>query len=192
MGKVSNRILREAEEKKKEIIEATKKEAKEILDKAEEEAEKIKKRGEESAEFFKKRELERNLSQVRMALNTEKLKIKNEIIDDLMKLIEDRIKKLDWAKEYKVFIEKLILGLSEDKDEEVVVGRMHNDKVKSLIMSLDKKNFKFKISEEKGDFDVGLILRKKNKRINASLPILLEETMDDLKENIVKILFPSE
>ena len=192
MGKVSKRILREAEEKKKEIIKTAKKEAREILDKVEEEAEEIKKRGEEKAELVKKRELERNLSQVRMALNTEKLKIKNEIIDDLMQLIKDRIKKLDWTKEYKVLIERLLLELSEDKDGEVVVGRLHNDKVKSLIMSLDKKIFKFKISEEKGDFDAGLILRKKNKRINASLPILLEETMDDLKENIIKILFPSE
>ena len=137
----------------------------------------------------KRRELERNLSIFRMSLKIERLRVKNEIIDELKKFIEGKIKKLDWISEYKPFIEKLILEISENKDEEVIVGQLHNENVKSLIKTLNKKKGNFKISNKKADFEAGIVLEKGNKRMNASLPVLLEESMDELKEDIVKLLF---
>jgi len=189
MGKVSKKILTEAEEKKKKTIQDAEKQAKEILEEAAKKAAGIKNIGKEKAEVVKKRELERNLSIFRMSLKIERLRVKNEIIDELKKFIEGKIKKLDWASEYKPFIEKLILEMSENKDEEIIVGQLHNENVKSLIKTLNKKEGNFKINNKKADFEAGIVLEKGNKRMNASLPVLLEESMDELKEDIVKLLF---
>ena len=189
MGKVSKKILTEAEEKKKKTIQDAEKQAKEILEEAAKKAAGIKNIGKEKAEVVKKRELERNLSIFRMSLKIERLRVKNEIIDELKRFIEGKIKKLDWVSEYKPFIEKLILEMSENKDEEIIVGQLHNENVKSLIKTLNEKKGNFKISNKKADFEAGIVLEKGNKRMNASLPVLLEESMDELKEDIVKLLF---
>ncbi len=193
MGKVSERILSEAEEKKKRAIQAAKKEAKEILEKASQKAEEIKKNGEKEAEAVKKKEIERKLSQLRMALKTSKLKAKNEIVDELKKRTEKKLKQLDWNSEYKPFIEDLILEISDSKDEDIIPGTLFEENVKTLVKSFNKnKEYNFKISEGKADFEVGMILKKDKKLINASFQVLLEEAMDELQEYIVKLLFGSE
>lgn len=189
MGKVSERILLEAEEKKKKTIQAAKNQAKEILEEASKEAEVIRKRGKEKAEWVKKREIERNLSLLRMSLKIERLKIKNEIIDELKKIIEMKMKKLDWTSEYKPFIEELILEISENKDEEIIIGALFNEDVRSLIKSLNRKGSDYKISKKNADFKAGIIMEKGNKRVYASLPVLLEESIDEIKEDIVRLLF---
>lgn len=190
MGKVSEKILSEANERKKNTIKAAKKKAEEILKDASLEAKEIKTKGKEKGKRVKKREIERNLSQVRLMLKTEKLKVKNEIVNDLKKRIEEEIKKLNWSSLYKPFIEDLILKASESRDEEIIPGTLFEDEVKTLVKSLnEKEGNNFKISKKKADFEAGVILLEGKKRINASFPILLEESIDELEEDIVKLLF---
>ncbi len=193
MGKVADKILEEANQEKKRMIQAAKKKAAEIIHKASLEAKKIKENGGEEAERVKKREMERYLSKVRLSLKALRLKAKNEVIDELKEQVKMKMKELNWSSEYKPFIESQILCASNTNDEEIIPGSLFKEEFGALVKSLnEKKKCNFTISEEKGDFELGIILKKDKKRMNLSFPVFLEEAMYDLEERVVKLLFGSE
>ncbi len=192
MGKVKDKILKEANEVKKKIEKEASAKIKEIKDKANKEAIDIEKNGEIRAKEEEKNEKERILSRIRMELSNRKLGKKNKIMEELKSRVSEEMKKLKWD-EYKELVKELILGACEDGDEEVIPGTLYNDKVKSLIEELNnQKKHDFKISKKKGDFEVGIILSKGKRRVNATLPVLLEETFEEMQEEIVGTLFGSE
>ena len=192
MGKVKDKILQEALISKSKIEKETSVKVKEIEVEAEKEASDIEKKGEIRARQERKIEKERILSRVRMELSNKKLNKKNEIIDDLKNKVSEEMKKLKWD-DYKELVKRLILSACEDGDEEVIPGILHLDKVKELVEQLNNgKEYDFKISENKGDFEIGVILSKGKRRVDASLSVLLEETFEEMQEEIVGTLFGSE
>jgi vacuolar-type H+-ATPase subunit E/Vma4 len=192
MGKVKDKILKEAKESKKKIEKETASKIEEIKEKAKKEASDIEKKGKEKAKEAEKVEMERILSRVRMDLSNKKLGKKNKIMEDLKAKVAEEMKKLKWD-EYKVLIKRLILSASEDGDEEVIPGTLHSDKVEKLIEELNNEDkHDFEISKEKDDFEFGIILSKGKRRVNATLSVLLEETFNEMQEEIVGTLFGSE
>lgn len=192
MGKVKDKILKEAENSKKKIQKETSAKIKEIMDKAKEEAGNIEKKGEIRAREEEKAEKERILSRVRMELSNRKLDKKNEIMEELKSKVREDMKSLNWN-DYKELVKELILKASEDGDEEIIPGTLHEDKVKDLIKELNSNNkYDFKISRIKGDFEVGIVLSKGKRRVNATLSVLLEEAFLEMQEEIVGTLFGSE
>lgn len=192
MGKVKDKILKEARESKKKIEKEASAKIKEIKDKANKEASDIEKKGEIRAKDAGETERERILSRIRMELSSRKLDKKNEIIEDLKNKVRDEMKKLKWE-DYRELVKELVLQASEDGDEEIIIGTLHQDKVKGLIRELnDNKKYDFKISEDKGNFEVGIVLFKGKRRVNATLPVLLEEAFEGMQEEIVGTLFSSE
>jgi vacuolar-type H+-ATPase subunit E/Vma4 len=192
MGKVKDKILEEALISKKKIGKETSAKVKEIMDKAQEEAGDIEKKGEIRAGEEGKSEKERILSRIRMELSSKKLDKKNEIMEGLKNKVSEEMKKLKWD-DYKELVKRLILGASEDGDEEIIPGTLHNDKVRDLIGELNKSDkYDFKISNGKGDFEVGIVLSKGKRSVNAALSVLLEEAFEEMQEEIVGTLFGSE
>ncbi len=192
MGKVKDKILKEAEISKKKIEKETSAKIKEIKDEVQKEADTIEKKGEIRAGEEEKAEKERILSRVRMELSSRKLYKKNKIMEDLKNKVSEEMEKLKWD-DCKELIKELILQASEDGDEEVIPGTLHSDKVRDLIGELNNnEKYDFKISKEKGDFEVGIILSKGKRRVNATLPVLLEEAFEEMQEEIVGTLFGSE
>ncbi|MEO0293296.1 MAG: hypothetical protein ABIN61_03620 [candidate division WOR-3 bacterium] len=189
MSKVIEKILKEAEETKRKIEEEAEIKVKGIIEKAEKEAKEIEIKGEREAEEEKKREKERILSRHRLELSKRKLEEKNKIMNELKEKVVEEIKKLKWE-EYRSFVENLILKASENGSEEILPGLLHIEKVKELIRSMnEEKKCKFKISEETPDFDVGIVMVKGRKKIDATLPTILEEVFDKSQEELIKILF---
>ena len=192
MGKVKDKILKEALISKKKIEKETSAKVKEIMDAAWSEAADIERKGEVRAKEEEKSEKDRILSRIRMELSSRKLEKKNEIMEDLKNKVSEEMKKLKWD-DYKELVKRLILRASKNGDEEIIPGTLHNDKVKGLIGELNKSDkYNFKISEEKCDFEVGIVLSKGKRRVNAALPVLLEETFEEMQEEIVGTLFGSE
>jgi vacuolar-type H+-ATPase subunit E/Vma4 len=192
MGKVKDKILKEARESKKKIEKETSVKVKEIIDQAGSEAGDIEKKGEIRAGEEEKAEKERILSRIRMKLSSKKLDKKIEIMEDLKNKVSDEMKKLKWD-DYKKLVKKLIQEASEDGDEEIIPGTLHNDKIRDLIGELNKSDkYNFKISKEKGNFEVGIVLFKGKRRVNSTLPVLLEEAFEKMQEEIVGTLFGSE
>jgi vacuolar-type H+-ATPase subunit E/Vma4 len=192
MGKVKDKILKEAKETKKKIEKEASEKVKEIKDEAKEEASDIEKKGKERAKEAQKTEEERILSRIRMELSNKKLNKKNKIMEELKNKVSEEMKKLKWD-EYKELVKKLILSASKDGDEEVIPGTLYVDKVKKLVKELNKKKkYDFKISKKNGNFEVGIVLSKGKRRVTATLPILLEEAFEEMQEEIVGTLFGSE
>lgn len=193
MGKVADKIIKDAETSKEQAIKSANEKAEKILKEAEKEAERIREEGKEKAEEAKLREKERILSRIRMDLKTEKLQAKNEIVEKIRKNVKERFREMKWKGEYDSFVENLIIQASETGDEEIIPGLMHNEKVKSLIKKMNKKDkYNFTVSDEEPGFEIGVILKKGNKKINASFGILLDRVMDELMEDIVELLFKGE
>ncbi len=192
MGKVKDKILKEAKESKKKIEKEAEARIKEIKEEAKKEASDIEKKGAIRAKEAEKVEMERILSRVRMDLSNRKLDKKNKIMDDLRARVAEEMENLKWD-EYKELVKGLILSASEDGDEEVTPGALHLDKVKELIEELNKEEkHDFKVSKEKGNFEVGVVLSKGKRKVNAILSVLLEETFNEMQEEIVGTLFRSE
>ncbi len=192
MGKVKDKILKEALISKKKVEKETSTKIKEIKDKANKEASDIEKKGADRAREAGETERERILSRIRMELSSRKLDKKNEIIEKLKNNVSEEMKKLKWD-DYKKLVKELILSACVDGDEEIITGTLHNDRVKELIKELNnEKKYDFKISEDKGNFEVGIVLFKGKRRVNATLPVLLEEAFGEMQEEIVGTLFGSE
>jgi vacuolar-type H+-ATPase subunit E/Vma4 len=192
MGKVKDKILKEALSSKNKIETETSVKVKEIRVEAEKEASDIEKKGSIRAKEERKIEKERILSKIRMGLSNKKLDKKNEIMNNLKKKVTEEIEKLKWD-DYKELVKKLILSACEDGDEEVITGTLHEDKVRGLIEELNNNDkYDFKNSKRTDNFEVGIILSKGKRRVDASLSVLLEETFEEMQEEIVGTLFGSE
>ena len=192
MGKVKDKILKEAKEDTIKIAKETSAKVEELRIEAETKASDIEKKGKERATEEGKIEKERILSRIRMELSNKKLNKKNEIMENLRSKVSDEMKKLKWD-EYKELLRGLILAASEDGDEEVIPGTLHYEKVKELIEELNRQEkYNFKISNQEDKFEVGIILSKGKRRVDASLPVLLEEAFEEMQEEIVGTLFGSE
>ncbi len=192
MGKVKDKILKEAKESGKKIEKEASEKIKEIKDEAKKEASDIEKKGKEKAKEAQKAEKERILSRFRMELSNKKLSKKNEIMEELKSKVSEEIKKIKWE-DYKDLVKELILSASEDGDEEIIPGTLYDDKVKELIEELNKeKKYDFRISEKKADFESGVVIEKGKRRVTATLPVLLEEAFEKIQEEIVSTLFGSE
>ncbi len=189
MGKVKDKILKEAQSSKEQIEKEASSKVKKIIEDTVREASDIEKKGKHRAEEEGKTEMERILSMVRMELSNMKLDRKNKIIGQLKEKVTADMKSLKWE-EYKELIKRLILSASTKGDEEIIPGALHGDKIRELIDELNREDkHNFKISDEKGDFEVGVVLSKASRRVNARLSVLLEETFDEKQEEIVRILF---
>ncbi len=192
MGKVKDKILKDAEKGKKSIEKETAAKIEKIREAAKKEAGIIEDKGKEQAKKEEKLEMQRILSRVRMDLSNKKLEKKNSIMHELKEKVAGEMRNLKWE-EYKPVVRQLILSASEDGDEEITTGTLHSEKVKELIEELNRDNkHNFKISPEKPDFEIGVVLSKGKRRVIATLPVLLEEIFDQMQEEIVGILFKSE
>jgi V/A-type H+-transporting ATPase subunit E len=192
MGKVKDKILKEAENRKKEIEKEASTKIKKLTDEAKKKASDIEEKGKERAKEAEKTEKERILSGFRMELSNRKLNKKNEIMEELKSKVSEEMKKMKWD-DYKELVKGLILSASKDGDEEIIPGTLYNDEVKKLIRELNEhERHEFKISSEKGNFEIGVVLSKGKRRVIATLPVLLEEAFENIQEKIVDNLFGSE
>jgi vacuolar-type H+-ATPase subunit E/Vma4 len=192
MSKVKDKILKDAEKGKKSIEKETAAKIEKIREDARKEAGKIEDIGKEQAKREEKLEMERILSRVRMNLSNKRLEKKNSIMDGLKEKVAGELKNLKWE-EYKPVVRQLILSASRDGDEEIIPGVLHSEKVKELVGELNRDNkHNFKISSEKPEFEIGVVLSRGKRRVIATLPVLLEEIFDQMQEQIVGTLFKNE
>ena len=88
-------------------------------------------------------------------------------MNNLKKKVSEEIKKIEWD-DYKELVKRLILSACEDGDEEVITGTLHEDKVKGLIEELNHNDkYGLKISKRKDNFEVGIILSKGKRKVDA-------------------------
>ena len=87
-------------------------------------------------------------------------------------------------KQYQQLMKQLISTVSSARDEEVQFGTKSDEKeLKSLVTELNRETGgKFTLSEERGDFPWGFILRKGKVETNMSIESLFKYKRNDLEQ----------
>ncbi len=172
-GEQVQQIIDRAKAEAEEIIAEAKAEAEEILRKAKEEAEK-------EAERYRKQEIASvNLEMKRLLLNKRK-----EVLEEVFKLVEDRIRKMDTDEKRKL-LEKLIDSC--ELEEAVVYSNKDDENIVREIIS-SKKGYRYG-----GNIDClgGVILESTDGevRINLTFDDLLAQIYENKMSEVSKILF---
>jgi V/A-type H+-transporting ATPase subunit E len=133
------------------------------------------------------------LAGARLELRKENLATKRQLLDEVFTSAGLKLKEMG-DDEYRELMSKLIAGAAQGGDEEIVIGRNENrinveliKQVNSQLGSDNKGNLK--LSENKGNFDIGFVLRRGRIKVNVTLPVLLAQAREELEIELAKELF---
>jgi len=175
--KESDRIIREAEKKRKEIEKATMGEIKKL-------AEEIDRKTKEAEE----REYERLIGLKNIEQKNTLLEYKHHLMNELFKEVMEKVLRNN---KYPELIKSLFEVSVGSGKEEVLVGKNEQVINKEFINKLNKnKGWHLKLSNEKLPIKGGFILRSEKTQIDASIETILREKKEVLEPELVSILFP--
>ncbi len=181
---VLEEIRKNGEEQVQQILEDAKKQAEEIIAEAKLEAEEIIKKAREDAEKEAERYKRQEISSVNLEMKRLMLNKRKEILEEVLNLVKDRIKKMD-PEEKKRLLEKLI---EKCELEEAIVYSNKDDEnlVREVISS--KKGYRYG-----GNIDClgGVIIESTDGevRINLTFDDLLAQVYENKMSEVSKILF---
>jgi len=133
------------------------------------------------------------LATARMEIAKEYLAGKRSILDEVLAQAEKQLQNLP-EKDYRDIIARLMLGIIETGDEEVIVGRqdkrIDHDFIKDINRQLGP-DFKgnLRLSEDKQDISGGFILKRGKIKNNASFEVLLDRASKELEIELAQELF---
>jgi len=137
----------------------------------------------------------RLLAGARLELRKENLATKGRLLDEVFTSAGRKLTEMG-DDEYRELMSKLITKAAQTGDEEIIVGRNENrinaELVKQVNNQLDSGNKgSLKLSENKGNFDIGFVLRRGKVKVNVTLPVLLAQAREKLEIELAKELFAS-
>ncbi len=194
VDEIVDKIISDAKKKAQRIKQEAKREARKILLEAEREAEELKKNYIVQAKKNTTAEAGRILTQARLENRKMLLSVKQQLIGEAFQLVEERLDKLPSNKKLD-FIKRLVLLTTESGDEELIVSpenrRIIDQKfLKELngMVKKEKGTGKIKLSSESRSVGIGIILKKGNLEINASMKNLLDEVRARAEGDIIRLL----
>ena len=190
-----SKILEDANNKAKEIIdEAKKREARIIEDsinKAEEEKEEIINKSHLESSSRK----ERVISNAKLEARNNKLRTKQQLIDDVFTRAEQVLEEIS-QEEYNEFVKNCILSMDINGDEEIIVSSNYKNVIGADLLNLINGGLKtkgkvgeLKISSQNRDIKGGFILYKNGVEINCTFEALVFSLRDELEDKILGVLF---
>lgn len=195
LGKLTSQIISEAEEKKKNILTEAQVEAENIIKKKEDSANILKDEIIRTAKIKAEIEKSRILSSASLEARNEKLKEKQNKIEEVFKCSVEDLASLDDTK-YIAFLKTSILNLDIIGDEKLILNekgkKLFDDRnLKDLNNSLlsQSKKGEIAISCECGNFKGGFILEKNGIMINCTFESLVESLKEELEPILAKKLF---
>lgn len=194
LNNITSKIIEDGNKKASEIEEKAKLEGKSILDKYEKKALAKKEEILAKAKAEGLIKVERILSNSVLKIRNEKLRAKQEIVEEIF---EEAIKRLSSLKdeELREFIKKSILNLNIDGDEEIIIREEDKDKIDySFIQSINEElKAKGKIGNIKLNFSKtlkpGFVLSKNGIDINNTFESLVQNNKDTLEQEVISALF---
>lgn len=181
------------------IIAEAESEAKRIIDDAQNEAETIKEKAKSEAdEYFEK---QMHLIDEKYRREKERMTL-NKRLDQRKNMLQARQKWMDeaFSNGYKILIDqslpdykKLLISLiekvSQSNDEKVIFGKKGTKiLIDEVIKEISgKKGMNFSLSDERGDFQWGFVLRKGKVEINMSIDSLFKYKRTDLEQKAWEI-----
>lgn len=188
MDKVSQKILDDAKKEDDRIIKEAEKKRKEIEKVTAAEIKKLTEEIERKAREAEEKEYERLIGLKNIEQKNTLLEYKHHLMNELFKKVKEEILKNN---KYPELIKSLFEVSVDSGKEEVLVGK--NEKIidKEFINKLNKnKGWHLKLSKEKLPIKGGFILRSEKTQIDASIETILNEKKEVLEPEVVRILFP--
>lgn len=198
MANVSNltsKILKDAEERKENILAAANKERAEILEKKNREAQKLEAEMIEKATREAQTRKERVISGAELQARNKKLEAKQEVIQEVFKMSVEALCALEDSA-YKTFIKDSILALGIAGDEKLILNDAGKKLVDATLLREINEALKAKgskgeltVSDASGSFMGGFILEKDGIEINNTFEALVSSLKEELEFEVAKELF---
>lgn len=194
LSNITSKIIDDGNKKASDIEEKNKLEVKEILDKYEKKAlvkkEEMLIRTKEEGKV----KVERILSNSALNVRNEKLKVKQEIINEVFKTAITRLSSLK-DEDFRTFVKNSILNLDIDGDEELILREEDKNKIDSSF--IDSINNELKAKGKIGNIHstysnavkAGFLLSKNNIDINNTFQDLVEANRDSLEKDVIETIF---
>lgn len=192
---LQNRIIKDNEDRAKQIENDARVKAEEIISQAKKKAEEIMNNMKAKAEKDGSERKERLMSRAQLDARNEILFAKQESIDNVLNQVANRINQMD-DKHYFEFIEKILLNSVETGEEEIIFSEKDKARIEpsfiagvnAKLNSMGKKGL-IKISNETRKISSGFILTHGGLEINCSIESQIRLLRDSLEGEISNLLF---
>ncbi|WP_294188718.1 V-type ATP synthase subunit E [uncultured Clostridium sp.] len=195
MASISNltsKILRDAEERKENILASAEEEKNKILSKKVAKAKEIEKEIIHKAEVEAKSRKERILSSASLKVRNNKLCAKQEVIKEVFDKSIDVLSSIT-GDDFLRFIKHTILSLGEIGEQNLILNKEGLEVVDltfiyDLNQALGEKG-NIKLSPNAGNFKGGFILESNGIEINNTYEALVSSLKDELEFEVARVLF---
>ncbi|MFI4912123.1 MAG: V-type ATP synthase subunit E [Sedimentisphaeraceae bacterium JB056] len=190
---VIEKILSEAREEADAIIKKAEQEVSEFNEETEKLLADFDKQSETLAKNAADDKKQRILASARMKSRKDILSSKQKVLAEVFE--NARQKLLDTDRDsYRNLYKKLISSAVENGDEVVIAGRKEDVIDASLTEEINadpgfEKASNLTFSQERGDFDRGVVLKRGDVRVNISVSVLLQMARESLETTIATELF---
>lgn len=194
---LKKRILKDDEEKAKQIENDAVLRARDIVKKAEDKAKTILEDAKIKAEKDGISSMDRIIARAELDARNMVLAAKQEIIGNILDLARESINNMD-SKEYTDFIHQLLLSSAETGEEEVIFSEKDKKRIESgLIVAVNAelkakgKKGALKVSGDTRNIESGFVLKQGGVEINCSIDSQIRMLRDSIEGELAGLLFQS-
>lgn len=194
---LKKRILKDDEEKAKQIENDAELRARDIVKKAEDKAKTILEDAKIKAEKDGISSMDRIIARAELDARNMVLAAKQEIIGNILDLARESINNMD-SKEYTDFIHQLLLSSAETGEEEVIFSEKDKKRIESgLIVAVNAelkakgKKGALKVSGDTRNIESGFVLKQGGVEINCSIDSQIRMLRDSIEGELAGLLFQS-
>ncbi|MDO4535621.1 MAG: V-type ATP synthase subunit E family protein [Clostridium perfringens] len=194
LNNITSKIIKDAEEKRDEILNTAKAEGEDIVSKSVKKAKTLEVELIEKAKIEAKARESRVISNAKLKVRNNELKAKQDIIGKVFKEAVERLNSLSTL-EYKEYILNTLNSLDLDGTETIIINEkdkdiINNEFLLSLNNNLISLGKKGEISVlANGRFTGGFILDKNGIQINNTFESLVKSLRSELELEVTKVLF---
>lgn len=192
VNNLTSKILKDAEDKKVQILNKANSDKEEIISK------RVSKAKEVEAEIIEKAKSEattkkaRIISSAELKVRNNKLAAKQNVIKEVFEESVDKLATLS-NDEFLKFVKETILALNIDGDEVLILNEVGNKLIDNKFLEEVNKELgekgKLTLSTETRNFKGGFILEKNGIEINNTYEALVSSLKDELEFEVANVLF---
>ena len=194
LNNITSKIIKDAEEKRDEILNAAQVESDSIIAKETKKAKNLEVELIEKAKIEAKARENRVISNARLKVRNNELKAKQDMISKVFEKAVERLNSLSTL-EYKEYILRALDSLDLEGTEILIINKKDEDVINNkFLLDLNNKLIglgkKGKISIlTNGNFDRGFILDRNGIQINNNFESLVKSLRSELELEVTKVLF---
>ena len=194
LNNITSKIIKDAEEKRDEILNAAQVESDSIIAKETKKAKILEVELIEKAKIAAKARENRVISNARLKVRNNELKAKQDMISKVFEKAVERLNSLSTL-EYKEYILRALDSLDLEGTEILIINKKDEDVINNKFL-LDLNNKLISLGKKgkisiltNGNFDRGFILDRNGIQINNTFESLVKSLRSELELEVTKVLF---